>query len=110
MAAIADIRLKNPAHPGGFIKHEIIEPLARFVTAAAEVLGVTCATHSTLLNERVKLSPEMALRIEKALGVLIDTRKRMQNSHDITQTHKREAENKDAPYKGKLVNQPSASI
>lgn len=45
-------RLKNPAHPGGFIKYEIIEPLGLSVTSAAKVLGVTRATLSTLLNER----------------------------------------------------------
>lgn len=36
-------RMKNPAHPGGFIKYDIIEPLDLTVTAAAEVLGVTRA-------------------------------------------------------------------
>ncbi|MBL7660849.1 addiction module antidote protein, HigA family, partial [Escherichia coli] len=46
MNAITGIRMKNPAHPGGFIKHEIIEPLGLSVTSAAEVLGVTRATLS----------------------------------------------------------------
>lgn len=41
MAANLGIRLKNPAHPSGFIKHEIIEPLGLSVTGAANVLGVT---------------------------------------------------------------------
>lgn len=100
MAAIGGIRLKNPAHPGGFIKHEIIEPLGLSVTAAAEVLGVTRATLSTLLNERAHLSPEMALRIEKAFGVSMDTLMRMQNSYDIAQTRKREGEINVAPYRG----------
>ena len=57
MSAIAGIRLRNPAHPGSFIKHDIIEPLGLSVTAAADVLGVTRATLSTLLNERQSLSP-----------------------------------------------------
>ena len=100
MSAIAGIRLKNPAHPGGFIKHEIIEPLGLSVTAAADVLGVTRATLSTLLNERAHLSPEMALRVEKAFGVSMDTLMRMQNSYDIAQTRKREVEIKVMPFKG----------
>lgn len=100
MSAIAGIRLKNPAHPGGFIKYEIVEPLGLSVTAAAEVLGVTRATLSTLLNERAHLSPEMALRIEKAFGVSMDTLMRMQNSYDIAQTRKREGEIKVMPFKG----------
>ena len=101
MSAFAGIRLKNPAHPGGFIKHEIIEPLGLSVTAAADVLGVTRATLSTLLNERAHLSPEMALRVEKAFGVSMDTLMRMQNSYDIAQTRKREGEIKVAAFKGK---------
>lgn len=100
MSAIAGIRLKNPAHPGGFIKHEIIEPLGLSVTAAAEVLGVTRATLSTLLNERSHLSPEMALRMEKAFGVSMDTLMRMQNSYDIAQARKREGEIKVIPFTG----------
>ncbi|MCB2051374.1 MAG: HigA family addiction module antidote protein [Novosphingobium sp.] len=94
------IRMKNPAHPGGFIKYEIIEPLGLSVTAAAQVLGVTRATLSTLLNERAHLSPEMALRIEKAFGVSMDTLMRMQNSYDIAQARKREGDIKVLPFKG----------
>jgi len=108
MNAISGFRMKNPAHPGGFIKHEIIEPLGLSVTAAAEALGVTRATLSTLLNERAHLSPEMALRVEKAFGVSMDTLMRMQNSYDIAQTRKREGDIKVAPFKGKPLDpQPS---
>ena len=100
MSAIVGIRMKNPAHPGGFVKAEIIEPLGLSVTAAAQVLGVTRATLSTLLNEHSQLSPEMALRVEKAFGVSMDTLMRMQNSYDIAQARKREGEIKVAPFKG----------
>jgi addiction module HigA family antidote len=92
MNAMTGIRMKNPAHPGGFIKHEIIEPMELTVTAAAQALGVTRAALSTLLNERASLSPEMALRVEKAFGVSMDTLMRMQSSYDIAQTRKREGE------------------
>ena len=98
MNAITGVRMKNPAHPGGFIKHEIIEPLELTVTAASKALGVTRATLSTLLNERAHLSPEMALRIEKAFGVSMDTLMRMQNSYDIAQTRKRAGEINVIPY------------
>jgi len=108
MNAITGIRMKNPAHPGGFVKHEIIEPLGLSVTGAAGVLGVTRATLSTLLNERAHLSSEMALRIEKAFGVSMDTLMRMQNSYDIAQARKREGEIKVAPFKGKPLNQQPA--
>ncbi|PKA38877.1 HigA family addiction module antitoxin (plasmid) [Rhizobium sullae] len=108
MSATQGIRMKSPAHPGGFIKSEIIEPLGLSVTSAAQILGVTRAALSAVLNERAHLSPEMALRIEKAFGVSMDTLMRMQNSYDIAQTRKREGEINVAPFKGKpLVQQPA---
>jgi addiction module HigA family antidote len=73
MSAIQGIRMKNPAHPGGFVKSEIIEPLGLSVTAAAEALGITRAALSAFVNERTHLSPDMALRLEKAFGVSMDT-------------------------------------
>ena len=94
------LRMKNPAHPGGFIKSEIVEALGLTVTGAAQVLGVTRPALSALLNERAHLSPDMALRIEKAFGVPMDTLMRMQNSHDIAQARKREHEIDVAPFSG----------
>ncbi len=100
MSAITGIRLKNPAHPGSFIRFEIIDPLGLSVTSAAGILGVTRATLSTLLNERAHLSPEMALRLEKAFGISMDTLMRMQNSFDIVQARKRENEINVKPFRG----------
>ena len=100
MSAIQGIRMKNPAHPGGFVKTEIIEALGLSVTDGARVLGVTRPALSALLNERVRLSPEMALRIEKAFGVSMDTLMRMQNSYDIAQTRKRQSDIKLVPFEG----------
>jgi antitoxin HigA-1 len=100
MSASLGIRLKSPAHPGGFIRHDIIAPLGLSVTRAAEILGVTRAALSALLNVRADLSPEMALRIEKAFGVRMDTLMRMQNSYDIAETRKRQDEIKVTPYQG----------
>lgn len=84
-----DFRMLNPAHPGGFVKSEVIGALGLTVTRAAVALGITRAALSAFLNERANLSPEMALRIEKAFGVSMDTLMRMQNSHDIAKTRKR---------------------
>lgn len=92
MTEIREIRMMNPAHPGGFVKSEIVEALGLTVTRAAEALGVTRAALSALLNERVHLSSDMALRIEKAFGVSMDTLMRMQNSYDIVQARKRAGE------------------
>ncbi len=108
MNAAPGFRMKRPAHPGGFVRHEIIQPLELSVTAAAEVLGVTRATLSTLPNERASLSPEMALRIEKAFGVSMDTLMRMQNSYDIARTRARAGEIDVAPFKGRPLAPPPA--
>lgn len=94
------IRMKSPAHPGSFVKLDIIAPLDLSVTDAAKVLGVTRPALSALLNERAALSPEMALRIEQAFGVSMDTLMRMQNSFDIAQARKRSGEIKVARYAG----------
>jgi addiction module HigA family antidote len=104
MTAMQGIRIKNPAHPGGFVKSEIIAALGLTVTKAAQALGVTRAALSAVLNERARLSPEMALRLEKAFGVSMDTLMRMQNSYDIAQARKRAAEIKVAPYRGKPLD------
>lgn len=95
-----DLRLKTPAHPGGFVKHEVLQPLGLSVTEAAEALGVTRPALSALLNERAHLSPEMAIRIEKAFGVPMEALMRMQNSYDIAQARRREAEIKVERYTG----------
>src|SRR4051812_33026496 len=86
------IRMKNPAHPGGFIRREIIEELGLSVTEAANALRVTRPALSALLNERSALSPDMALRVEKAFGVAMDTLMRMQSSYDIAQARSREGD------------------
>jgi addiction module HigA family antidote len=82
--------LKNPPHPGDFIRTEIIDPAGLSVTAAAAALQVSRPTLSSLLNGKAGLSGNMALRIEKAFGVKMDTLMRMQASYDIAQARKRE--------------------
>ena len=69
--------MMSPAHPGGYVKSEIGEALGLTVTESARMLGVTRPALSALLNGRASLSPEMALRIEKAFGVSMDTPKRI---------------------------------
>jgi addiction module HigA family antidote len=80
--------MRNPTHPGDFIKTEIIEAHGLSVTAAAKVLGVSRPALSNLLNENADLSGEMALRLEKAFGVSMDTLMRMQAAYDIAQARK----------------------
>ena len=103
MSAMQGFRMNNPAHPGGLVKSEIVEPLGLSVTRAAQVLGVTRSALSALLNERVSLSAEMALGIEKVFGVSMDTLMRMQTSYDTAQTRKREDDIDRVPFEGPVV-------
>jgi len=79
----------QPPHPGRFIREEILEDLGLSVSRTAEILGVRRATLSDLVNEHAALSPEMALRIEKAFGVSMDTLLRMQAWYDAERMRRR---------------------
>ena len=72
----------KPPHPGDFIKTEILDELGLSVARAAEILGVRRATLSDLIHGKASLSPEMALRVEKAFDVSMDVLLRMQAWHD----------------------------
>ena len=79
----------SPSHPGEIIREEIIAPLGLEVTEAADVLKVARSTLSKLLNERAALSPEMAIRIEKAFGPKADHLMRMQAGYDLAKARKK---------------------
>lgn len=82
------------------MKTEIIAPLGLSVTHAAQALGIT----------RAALSPEMAIRVEKAFGVSGETLMRMRNSFDIAQAHGREGEITVARYVPKDTSNPQLNI
>ena len=82
--------MKTPPHLGGFVRREIIDPLGLSVTEAASALGVTRQALSNLLNERVALTTEMALRIEKAFGPKMDHLMRMQLAYELAEARRRE--------------------
>ncbi len=84
--------MKNPPHPGDFIRTEIIEPAGLTVTDSAKALQVSRPALSSLLNGKADLSGDMALRIEKAFGVKMDTLMHMQSAYDIARARKREKE------------------
>ncbi len=79
------MEMSNPPHVGEVIRYEVIKPLGLNVTAAAKVLGVTRSALSNVLNGRASLSPEMAIRIEKAFGPKLEHLLRMQFSYDLVQ-------------------------
>lgn len=76
-------------HPGTFIRTAVLDREGLNVTDAAEALGVSRVTLSTLIHGRAALSGDMALRIEQAFGMPMDTLMLMQASYDIAQTRSR---------------------
>src|SRR6202022_4282874 len=78
--------MKNPPHPGDLIKTEIIDALGLNVSKAAQILKVRRATLSDLLHAKAAMTPEMALRIEKAFGPDMNHLLRMQLAYDVAQT------------------------
>ena len=103
MSETRGIRLKNPSHPGEFVKFEIVEALNLSTAKAARLLEVPHSELTTLLKERIPLSSELALRIEKVFGVSMKTLMRMQNSYDTAQARSREDEINLIPFEWKSV-------
>jgi antitoxin HigA-1 len=88
----------TPPHPGEFIRDEILEELHLSVSQAADILGVRRATLSDLVNGNAALSPEMALRVEKAFGVDMEMLLRMQAWYDANAMRRRAGEIKVQRY------------
>jgi addiction module HigA family antidote len=84
--------MRAPAHPGSIVRDEVLDPLGLSVTAAAAALGVARPTLSNVLNARASLSPEMAIRIEKAFGPKVDHLLRVQLAYDLAQVRQREGD------------------
>lgn len=80
--------MKNPPHPGRIIRQECIEALGLTVTEGAKALGVSRNALSELVNERRGISPEMAIRLDKAFGGGAETWHRMQAAYDMAQAMK----------------------
>ena len=80
--------MKNPPHPGDLIGTEIVEALGLNVSQAARILKVSRAALSDLLHGRTAMTPEMALRIEKAFGPDMSLLLRMQVSYDVARMRK----------------------
>lgn len=82
------MRMKNPAHPGASLKDDI-EELGLSVAEAARGLGVTRQQLYKVINGESAVSPEMAVRLEKAFGGSADVWLRMQANYDLAQVRLR---------------------
>jgi len=81
--------MKNPPHPGLSVRHDCLEPLGLSVTEAAKKLGVSRKQMSDIVNCRSGISPEMAIRLDKAFGGGAETWCRLQAAYDLAQAMKR---------------------
>ncbi len=82
--------MKNPPHPGRSIRQNCLDPLGLNVTEAAKVLGVARHTLSRVLNGHAAISPEMAIRLEKAGWSNAEFWLRRQIAYDLVQARRTE--------------------
>ena len=82
--------MKNPPYPGRSIRENCLNPLGLNVTEAAKVLGVARHTLSRVLNGHAAISPEMAIRLEKAGWSTAEFWLRRQTTYDLVQARRRE--------------------
>jgi antitoxin HigA-1 len=82
-------KMHDRPHPGEIIRDQCLEPLGLSVTDAAKGLGVTRKALSELLNGHAGISPEMAIRLERAFGSTAETWLRMQLEYDLWQAEQR---------------------
>ena len=75
--------MHNPPHPGEFIRETYIEPFDMSIRSLAENLGVADSTLARVVSERSAVSPEMALRLSKALGRSPESWLAMQDNYDL---------------------------
>ena len=80
--------MHNPPHPGEFIRATYIEPFDLSIRSLAESLGVSPSTLSRVVGRRSAISPEMALRLSKALGRSPESWLAMQHNYDLYQAKK----------------------
>jgi addiction module HigA family antidote len=81
--------MKEPPHPGLSIRYDCLEPLGLSVTAGAKVLGVTRQTLNNLVTGKAGISPEMAIRLDKAFGGTAEGWLALQTAFDLAQARKK---------------------
>jgi addiction module HigA family antidote len=97
------MEMKDPVHPGELIAEEVLQPLGLSVTGAARILGVGRQALSAVLNGRAKLSPDMAVRLEKAFGPKWEVLMRMQLQYDMAKMRPRVKDIKVKRYQTKAA-------
>ncbi len=81
--------MHNPPHPGEFIQATYLEPFNISCRHLAAKLGVAASTLNRVIKAQSGISPEMALRLSKALGRSPESWLSMQDAYDLWQAKKR---------------------
>ncbi len=82
--------MKEPPHPGLSVRHDCLEALGLSITQGAKVLGVTRQALNNLVNGKAGISPEMAIRLDKAFGGTAEAWLALQRAYDLAQARKNE--------------------
>ena len=80
--------MNNPPHPGFSVRDDCLQPLGLSVTKAAKALGVTRQALNNLVNGKAGISPEMAIRLDKAFGGTAEGWLALQGAYDLAQARK----------------------
>ena len=80
----------EPLHPGHAVRFDCLEPLGLSVTKGAEILGVTRQALNNLVNAKAGISPEMAIRLDKAFGSTAEGWLALQTAFDLARVRKHE--------------------
>jgi len=80
--------MHNPPHPGEFIQATYMEPFGLSCRYLAEQLNVAASTLNRILKGQSAISPEMALRLSKALGRSPESWLAMQDAYNLWQAKK----------------------
>lgn len=94
--------MKDPPHPGLSIRFDCLEPSELSITEGARVLGVTRQALNNVVNGKAGISPEMAIRLDKAFGGTAEAWLALQTAYDLAQARKRESGIRVKRYRAKV--------
>lgn len=99
---------KITVHPGGFIKRNYVDELGLNLAELAEVLEISEADLVRLLDEKIDLSPQLAVKLSKVLGCSAQSWINMQTAHTLAQ-HEAELDNWAPAHQLDALSQRKAS-
>ena len=95
--------MNEPPHPGPSVRHDCLEPLHLSVTEGARVLGITRQALNNLVNAKAGISPEMAIRLDKAFGGTAEGWLALQTAFDLARARRNEPAVAVKRYEGRPV-------